>query len=448
MATRMQQRRALAASWTADNETLADGQIGIEEDTHKIKVGDGARAWVDLPYSTLTPTDFDALGDILVGTGANQYSKLSRGTTGQRLIVQADGTLAWKDSDSIPLATIAAAGDIVVGTGAGAAGHLTKGGNGQWLTVAGGALVWSNLPATALSADVPIATVTAAGDLIVGSGSGAVTHLAKGANGQVLGVTAGNLVWVTPSADIPLSTIAAAGDLVVGSGAGAVAKLAKGANGQYLSVVGGVLTWVTPSADIPLSTIAAVGDLIVGTGAGAVGHLGIGSAGQLLGIQAGTPQWQDPPIKGRTIGAYLTSSVAGPNSNAETNIISTAAATIVNGRRYKARIGVAFIKSDNSTDQVRIRLRSDTALTGSLLWDFWYLLWAATLVAPLSYYEVDILGAAATNLTPTNGPIQLAAGNHTFHLSMIKNSGASGATLSAVGSNASPTMLTIDDVGL
>jgi len=41
MATRMQQRRGLAAQWTAANPVLAAGEIGFETDSNKFKVGDG-----------------------------------------------------------------------------------------------------------------------------------------------------------------------------------------------------------------------------------------------------------------------------------------------------------------------------------------------------------------------------------------------------------------------
>jgi len=52
MAVRIQLRRDSAANWTAQNPTLADGEIGVELDTGKAKVGAGAVAWTGLPYLT------------------------------------------------------------------------------------------------------------------------------------------------------------------------------------------------------------------------------------------------------------------------------------------------------------------------------------------------------------------------------------------------------------
>lgn len=41
-----------AANLTSDNPTLAAGELGIESDTGKIKIGDGSTAWTSLNYLT------------------------------------------------------------------------------------------------------------------------------------------------------------------------------------------------------------------------------------------------------------------------------------------------------------------------------------------------------------------------------------------------------------
>jgi hypothetical protein len=51
MATKIQLRRDLAASWTSANPTLAQGEPGLEIDTGKIKYGDGTTAWATLDYA-------------------------------------------------------------------------------------------------------------------------------------------------------------------------------------------------------------------------------------------------------------------------------------------------------------------------------------------------------------------------------------------------------------
>ncbi|OZD81627.1 hypothetical protein CH273_13200 [Rhodococcus sp. 05-339-2] len=47
---RIQQLRATAAEWTAQNPVLAAGELGCETDTGFLKVGNGVAAWNDRPY--------------------------------------------------------------------------------------------------------------------------------------------------------------------------------------------------------------------------------------------------------------------------------------------------------------------------------------------------------------------------------------------------------------
>lgn len=51
MATKIQLRRDLAASWTSTNPVLGQGEPGLETDTNQIKYGNGYSAWRDLPYA-------------------------------------------------------------------------------------------------------------------------------------------------------------------------------------------------------------------------------------------------------------------------------------------------------------------------------------------------------------------------------------------------------------
>ena len=50
MPIRIQLRRGLQAVWTSVNPVLAEGEIGLELDTDKFKVGDGTTAWNSLAY--------------------------------------------------------------------------------------------------------------------------------------------------------------------------------------------------------------------------------------------------------------------------------------------------------------------------------------------------------------------------------------------------------------
>ena len=55
--TKIQLRNGTAAEWTAKNPVLLKGEMGIETDTHKIKVGDGSTAWKTLAYCGADTTD-------------------------------------------------------------------------------------------------------------------------------------------------------------------------------------------------------------------------------------------------------------------------------------------------------------------------------------------------------------------------------------------------------
>ncbi len=48
--TLIELRRGTAAAWTLANPVLANGEPGFEDDTNKMKVGDGVTAWNLLPY--------------------------------------------------------------------------------------------------------------------------------------------------------------------------------------------------------------------------------------------------------------------------------------------------------------------------------------------------------------------------------------------------------------
>ncbi len=84
-------RRDVASAWTSANPTLAAGELALETDTAKYKIGDGTTAWTSLAYSSLPSTAIsastvDAKGDLLVGTADNTVGRLQVGADGTALI--------------------------------------------------------------------------------------------------------------------------------------------------------------------------------------------------------------------------------------------------------------------------------------------------------------------------------------------------------------------------
>lgn len=57
-------RRDTAANWTTNDPTLASGEVGIETDTRKTKIGNGSSAWAVLGYATVSPNE--TLGWVVV----------------------------------------------------------------------------------------------------------------------------------------------------------------------------------------------------------------------------------------------------------------------------------------------------------------------------------------------------------------------------------------------
>lgn len=52
MAIRLQIRRGSATEWSSANPILAEGELGVELDTKKFKIGDGVQHWNDIEYAT------------------------------------------------------------------------------------------------------------------------------------------------------------------------------------------------------------------------------------------------------------------------------------------------------------------------------------------------------------------------------------------------------------
>ena len=56
MATRIQLRRDISANWISSNPILAEGEIGIETDTNRLKIGNGISTWNILNYYSESST--------------------------------------------------------------------------------------------------------------------------------------------------------------------------------------------------------------------------------------------------------------------------------------------------------------------------------------------------------------------------------------------------------
>ncbi len=105
MPTRIQIRRSAASDWETANPVLADGEIGLENDTGRLKIGDAATPWRGLRYSVekafsaadkskldaIQPeaTSAGAIGDLHAGRTDNPHA-----TTAAQIGAEPGGTVA------------------------------------------------------------------------------------------------------------------------------------------------------------------------------------------------------------------------------------------------------------------------------------------------------------------------------------------------------------------
>ena len=80
--TLIQNRRDTAANWTLVNPVLASGEIGVETDTNKFKIGNGTTAWTALDYQGGTTT-LDGLTDVTITSVSNNDVLVYNSATSQ-----------------------------------------------------------------------------------------------------------------------------------------------------------------------------------------------------------------------------------------------------------------------------------------------------------------------------------------------------------------------------
>ena len=84
MTSRLQNRRDTAAAWTSANPTLAAGEMGLETDTSKFKMGNGSTAWNSLAYAYTAGS---------AGAQGTTGSQGATGTQGLQGVIGAQGTV-------------------------------------------------------------------------------------------------------------------------------------------------------------------------------------------------------------------------------------------------------------------------------------------------------------------------------------------------------------------
>jgi len=147
MAVQIQLRNGTAAQWTSANPTLALGEVGVEKDTSKLKIGDGTTAWNSLGYAAVgTVTSVDATVPAFLSVSGNPITgagTLALSYSGTALPVANGGTGQTTASASFnALSPITTTGDLILGNGTNSATRLGIGTNGYVLTSNGTTATW------------------------------------------------------------------------------------------------------------------------------------------------------------------------------------------------------------------------------------------------------------------------------------------------------------------
>jgi hypothetical protein len=101
MAVRIQLRRDTAANWVSANPTLRAGEIGIETDTLKFKVGNGTSTWTQITaYANVTPTSLtSSLGNYILAADQGTAGGPAELDSNGDLIIPENSVILWNDAD-------------------------------------------------------------------------------------------------------------------------------------------------------------------------------------------------------------------------------------------------------------------------------------------------------------------------------------------------------------
>jgi len=108
ISVKLRTRYDTAANWATNNPTLLSGELGIESDTLKMKVGNGSTVWDSLPY-LLNGDAFQAATTITVNTGASPALGTMANNTEHRCT-----NISPSTAPSMTIASIASAGTELV----------------------------------------------------------------------------------------------------------------------------------------------------------------------------------------------------------------------------------------------------------------------------------------------------------------------------------------------
>lgn len=113
MAVKIQFRRGTASQWSSANPTLDAGEVGVETDSGRFKVGDGTTAWNSLDYA-LAPA---AYGSINTQSGTTYTIVADDGLRLTSFTSSSPITVTIPPNSSVPFPTGSRVDIVQYGTG-------------------------------------------------------------------------------------------------------------------------------------------------------------------------------------------------------------------------------------------------------------------------------------------------------------------------------------------
>jgi len=256
----IQIRRDTSSNWTSANPTLAQGELGVETNTSKVKVGTGSTAWTSLGYLIDTggyAVTAGNLSQFAATTSAQLLGVLSDETgtgsavfaTSPTLVTPALGTPASGVATNLT-GTAASLTAGTVTTNANLTGHITSSGNAAVLGSFSSAQLKAALSdETGSGASVFATSPTLVTPALGTPASGVATNL----TGTAASLTAGS---VTTNANLTGHITSTGNAAVLGSFSSAqLAAAVSDETGSGAAVFGTSPTLVTPALGTPASGV-------------------------------------------------------------------------------------------------------------------------------------------------------------------------------------------------
>jgi hypothetical protein len=131
MAVQIILRNDTAANWTSANPVLARGEIGLERDTMRFKIGDGTSTWSALAYRGADGAPGGSVFETVVDFGSvpvldASFSWAHVGAlTSQRVIASAALTSDELEMDPLAVSAVVSATDVITASVSGLRGPVS-----------------------------------------------------------------------------------------------------------------------------------------------------------------------------------------------------------------------------------------------------------------------------------------------------------------------------------